>query len=780
MPTEILRVARTYPFADVGLPLIGEANVWVEDSIQDGVSRGYVQWILQQAIEGTAPGQLELLVFDASLSGLSAPFEDLNSGGERLLRILNDADDLKVTLEFLRNHIQGVNNVIQGLAPSLVDFRNQVNYPVEGYKIMVLSTDLTTLDDDTQNLLAILLKVGPRAGVSFVIHSMTLGVNPFLIALCDKVSCRNGFVTVEGYQGIRWDPPPARALIRSAQHVSHALATMQLSQINFDQVQSTDEPGTASSASGVSFAIGRYGLSTVEITLGDELNQRHNMLVTGAVGQGKSNLLSIMIHSLAQRYSPAEIELYLLDFKEGVTLQRFFNAETGEYLPHARVLGLEADREFGLSIFRHLFSLYKERMWVFKQHGVANIQEFRRLGHNMARIIVMIDEFQMMFAEKDRVSDEIADLMIRGVRLFRACGIHFVLASQTIGGNLALMGSAGDGLFSQVPVRIALKNSVSESHATLGPKNEAAAHLRAREAIVNLDYGTVSANRKTSIAFADESVLAPLRRRWWEMYRAIFPAPYIFAGDRARSLYDDVDHLQTPEHGRHAPAALLGTRIEVDAKPLQVSLEREIGRNIAVLGTGNGVAALSCIALSLAMQAATDHMRFILLDLRDDELEWTTSRDLLLTRLGSYPGCSAESVSKTQVTALLSALLAETHSRDRFDERIFLLGFGMDRIRSMPPEFEELVRGGSTAGVHVVGWWTKVDSFKGHVGYGGDAYFDIRVVLRLDPQSVKQLMNDPLLDWKPSDNRALAWDMATMSDPVPLIPYSITSVHDKS
>ena len=120
-----------------------------------------------------------------------------------------------------------------------------------------------------------------------------------------------------------------------------------------------------------------------------------------------------------------------------------------------------------------------------------------------------IDEFQMMFADNDRLSAEIAVLLVQGARLFRACGIHIVLASQTIGGNVSLMGSAGEGLFGQFPVRIALKNSLSESHATLGSRNDAAAHLRAREAIVNVDYGQLSANRKTTIAFADWSRAKP-------------------------------------------------------------------------------------------------------------------------------------------------------------------------------------------------------------------------------------------------------------------------------
>ena len=765
--SEALRVARSYRLANVDLPLLGEANVWVEDSIQDRTSISYAQWILQQALENTAPGQLELIVYDATLSGLSAPFVGLNGGGERLLTTLNDPADFKKTLEFLRDHVQAVNDVIQGLAPSLVEFRKKVDYPVEGYKIVVLSADVTSLDDDTQNLLAILMNVGPAAGVTFIVHSMTLDVNPYLIALCDKVTCRRGTVAVEGYQPIKWLQPAAEGLITTGNRVAKALATMAINPTRFDQVE-TEPAGVATSEDGVTFAIGRYGQSKVQITLGDELNQRHNMLITGAVGQGKSNLLSVIIHSLAHCYSPAELEMYLLDFKEGVTLQRFMDARTGVYLPHARVLGLEADREFGLSVFRHLFTVYRERMRLFKQVGVANIREYRRLGKPMPRVVVLIDEFQLMFSEKDRLTDEIADLLIKGVRLFRASGIHIVLASQTIGGNLALIGSAGEGLFGQVPVRVALKNSLSESHATLGPKNDAAAHLRAREAVVNLDYGAVSSNRKTSIAYADEALLAPLRRRLWEQYRNDFDPPYVFAGDQARSFADDQSMVEKSQH----PSAVLGYRIEVDAKPLQVELPRDAGRNVAVLGTGAGVAEMQSVAISLAAQASTKPMRFVVLDLLDSDAQWAATKHGFIQHLAAHEGVSADLVGKESVVGTLQQLADEVLAGRTSSSSIFVMGMGMQRLRSLPAEFEDLVRSGPTEGVHIIGWWTKLDSFKNQVGYGGEAYFDVRVVLQMEPHAVKQVMNDPLLDWKSASNRALAWDVAEMPTPVPIIPYS--------
>lgn len=771
----MLEAAESIDLATGDIPLLGQANLWVEDSLDKRSSFQFTQWVLQQALDHTHPGQLEIIVFDDVLSGLSAPFEGLNAAGERLLRTINDQQEFKNVLVFLRNHIQGVKRVIQGLSSNLVAFRRQMDYPVEGYKIVVVSTDVSFLDDDTQNQLSILLNAGPAAGVTFVIHSTSLGVNPYLVGLCDKYELKNGVIKVEG-QTLAVAPAVTPAsMIAAAQQVTKVLTTTAMKSIAFDSIQPTGTMWSQDSTDGITFAIGRYGLTNVEVTLGDELNQRHNMLVTGAVGQGKSNLLSVMIHSLCQRYSPAELELYLLDFKEGVTLQQFFDGPTGVFLPHARVLGLEADREFGLSLFRHLFDIYRDRMRLFKASGVQNIKHYRtpHPDRQLPRILVMIDEFQMMFADHDRISDEIADLLVRAVRLFRACGIHIVLASQTIGGNLSLMGSSGEGLFGQVPVRVALKNSLSESRATLGPKNEAAAHLRAREAIVNLDYGEVASNRKTSLAFADEKVLSPLRHSWWLRAKDSVPPPFVFDGQKRRSLADDANRLGLlARSAGQPPALMLGARIEVGSKPMEVRFGREVGRNLAILGGGDALAELQSAALSLATQAAkVGGARFVILDLHDANDAWINGRNRFTQALDET-GASWELVDSRTLRDVLARESAQLRASSDQPGETYILGVGLDRCRDMPSDFQEISRGGPAQGTHILGWWLKLDSFREQIGYGGESYFDTKIAMRLDAQSVKQFFGNPLLEWRAADNRALVWDSVELGEPVPIIPYS--------
>ena len=767
------QVADTISLGNDILGFIGRSNIWVEDSLVNRDSVRFTQFLMAKALEETAPGQLEVLVFDDALKGMAAPFQEVNSGGEKILRHINDAQELTETIHHLHEHIQAVLNVIQGRTDSLLDFRQQLSPKVEGFKLVVLSTDYELLSDEIKDKLTVLFKAGPAAGVTFLIHSMTLDVNELVLGLSQQCQV-DGSTVLDERSGVRgrFDPLSADELIAVSRRVASAVASAQVEPVAFSEVQPLDAPWSQSSRDGISFAVGTYGMSTIEVTLGDELNQRHNALITGAVGQGKSNLISVVVHSLCQRYSPSEVEFYMLDFKEGVTLQAFApDPSTGSFLPHARVLGLDADREYGVNVLRHLFAIYRQRMATFKASGVQNIRQYRLADPEavMPRIVVVIDEFQMLFADQDTVATTASDLIVKGARLFRACGIHFILASQTISSG-SILGSTAQALFAQVPVRLALKNSLAESHATLGLKNDAASHIRSREAIVNLDYGELSSNRKTTIAYADDAILAELRTAWWQQARDTVAPPEVFEGERRLSLHDDARVLPS----LHAGQAMLGRRISVGAAPLTVEFTTDVGRNLALLGTGPGHAVLLNTALSLLH--STPAAELILLDLIGN---WhlpahnavRATFEQQLTKIGG----TYRVVGKHQADTLVDELAEQVADRadDASAPPVYVVGFGLERWRSDSDDVQELAKSAPTVGIHLLGWWTKLDSFKEVMGFDGDASFDIRVAMHLDSASACDIFKEPLLAWTPQDNRALVWDSAVMSTPQGVIPYTV-------
>ena len=765
-----LEVAELIQIGKIDIKFLGRGNIWVDDTLNKN-SKDFVQGLIKFALDNTTPGQLELVVYDENLSGIASPFFGLNNSGEKLLTSIRNDKDFEEYLDHLRDHINGVLNVIGGRSRSLTHFRADVDYPIEGYKLIVISADYDLLKEDVKNKLLTLLRVGPNVGVSFLVHSMTLLENSSVLKYFSLLSNEGSEVTKNGELIIGDFPIPAKQeLIKTSENIAETISRMSLSSISFTDVQSTDKLWEESSVDGLTFCIGRYGLDIKDITLGDELNQRHNILITGAVGQGKSNLIYMVLHSLCQRYSPEELELYLLDFKEGVSLQPFVPDSEGVFLPHAKALGLEADREYGLSVLAHLLEVYKERMATFKDSNVQNLKQYRTAFPEqiMPRILLVIDEFQLMFSENDSISYEIAKLLMKGARLFRAAGIHILLSSQTIGGNNALMGSDAEGLFGQVPIRLALKNSISESYATLGQQNDAAAHLRSREAIVNLDYGNIASNMKTSIAFADELVLEPLRKVWWKSAMKVkkYPFPNVFIGSQKISLSrSNIESLR--EHNR--ALMVVGTKVSVSSAPLTLPFDNEFGRNFILFGNGPGIEIIGNISLSLA--ATSCNSRFLIVDLLKDDTGKDEKFSTLLSILSQY----SEHVEKINVhnfEEYLDDVLFHIDSEDQKKYPYFLIILGAERWNNIPSTFLDIMQRGSIVGVHLLLWCSQAGEMSDKFGYNWSSYFSTKAIMRLDSQSAGRILNDPLISWTSQNNRMLVWDNMEMDKPISVIPYS--------
>ncbi|GAA6841371.1 hypothetical protein HpHNI32_03720 [Helicobacter pylori] len=130
---------------------------------------------------------------------------------------------------------------------------------------------------------------------------------------------------------------------------------------------------------------------------------QNHTLICGRSGSGKSNFLHVLIQNLAFYYAPNEVQLFLLDYKEGVE----FNAYTDPILEHARLVSVASSVGFGVSFLSWLCKEMQERANLFKQFNVKDLSDYRKHGE-MPRLIVVIDEFQVLFSdsstkEKERV-----------------------------------------------------------------------------------------------------------------------------------------------------------------------------------------------------------------------------------------------------------------------------------------------------------------------------------------------------------------------------------------
>ena len=206
----------------------------------------------------------------------------------------------------------------------------------------------------------------------------------------------------------------------------------------------------------------------------------HHGLVGGDVRMGKTNLLHVLISQLALRYPPEELELYLLDFKEVE-----FDAYLTERLPHARAITSRTDREFGLSMLRRFHDEIERRARLCREARVTDLPDYRReTGQVLPRALVIMDEFQVLFSDEDRLAREAGRLLADIAKRGAAFGLHLLLATQSPGGPLAAYLRP---VYEQMALRIALGcTQPSVSQAILGEGNDAATRLvRAGDAIYN-------------------------------------------------------------------------------------------------------------------------------------------------------------------------------------------------------------------------------------------------------------------------------------------------------
>ena len=87
-------------------------------------------------------------------------------------------------------------------------------------------------------------------------------------------------------------------------------------------VPAEDAWWTSDSRSGIDVPLGRAGAMKLQnLDLGRGTSQ--HVLISGKTGSGKSTLLHVLITNVALRYSPDEVELYLVDFKKGVEFKAY-------------------------------------------------------------------------------------------------------------------------------------------------------------------------------------------------------------------------------------------------------------------------------------------------------------------------------------------------------------------------------------------------------------------------------------------------------------------------
>ncbi|MGL2512125.1 FtsK/SpoIIIE domain-containing protein [Helicobacter pylori] len=249
-------------------------------------------------------------------------------------------------------------------------------------------------------------------------------------------------------------------------------------------LQKDEKFWTESSQFKVSVPVG-WDINHKEVCFEIGKAQNHTLICDHS-GSGKSNFLHVLIQNLAFYYAPDEVQLFLLDYKEGVE----FNAYTDPILEHARLVSVASSISYGITFLKWLCDEMQKRAELFKQFNVKDLSDYRK-HEKMPRLIVVIDEFQVLFSDNKStkaVEGHLNTLLKKG----RSYGVHLVLATQTMRG-----GEIDSSIKAQIANRIALPMDAEDSSSVLG--DDAACDLVRPEGIFNNNGGHQKYHTKMSI-----------------------------------------------------------------------------------------------------------------------------------------------------------------------------------------------------------------------------------------------------------------------------------------
>jgi hypothetical protein len=764
----------------------------------EGAGREAAARVLQNAmlrlLTALPPGKVRFTIIDpVGLGQNFSAFMHLADYDEKLVnsRIWTEGAHIQRRLADLTEHMENViQKYLRNEFASIQEYNAQAGEVAEPFQILVVANFPANFSDEAAARLASIAASGARCGVYALISTDTRLALPRNFQLDDLAANAATLVWNSDEQRFQWaegelerlplaleEPPPVERFTEIIRAVGRLAKDASRVEVPFEMVTPAGPWWSADSRGGIEIPLGRAGAKNLQyLRLGTGTSQ--HVLISGKTGSGKSTLLNALITNLALHYSPEELEFYLIDFKKGVE----FKAYAAHQLPHARVIAIESEREFGLSVLERLDQELKRRGDLFRQAGVQDIKGYRQTAGAAAlpRALLIIDEFQEFFTSDDRIAHDASLLLDRLVRQGRAFGIHVLLGSQTLAGAYSLARST----LGQMAVRIALQCSEADAHLILSEDNSAARLLgRPGEAIYNDANGLIEGNHPSQIVWlADDEREDYLQRvaEFAERRGVSLPPPIVFEGSAAADPSENrllQQALETPPR-ESRPAALrawLGAAVAIK-DPTEAVFRPQGGSNLLVIGQQEQLA-LGCLAVGMvglaaqlgpaaraarlaapAAGASSALKRFYVLDgTRPDAPEagfWS--------RLCQLERFDAALVPPRDAAQAIGELAAEVDRRlaagGQAGEPVFVVIYNLARFRDLKKaedySFDDegaavakklatILREGPPVGVHSLVWSDSYTTASRWFDRQALRDFDMRVLFQMSAADSSNLMDSP-------------------------------------
>ncbi len=726
------------------------------------------------------PGRLSFTVIDPV--GLGQSFSGvmhLADYAEHVInsRIWTQTQQIEQQLADLNEHMEKVIQMyLRSDYATIADYNLQAGTIAEKYHFVVVADFPSAFSETAAKRLLSIATSGARCGVYTLIHWDRRQPLPQDFAAEDL---RQGSVSVTkgrefaftdnlipGAALILDAPPPVELATEFIHKVGVSSRDSNRVEVPFEQVAPAPaERWSLETTQELRVAVGRTGATKLQyLALGK--GTRQHGLVAGKTGSGKSTLFHVIITNLSLWCSPDQVEFYLIDFKKGVE----FKCYATHRLPQARVVAIESDREFGLSVLQKLDDELKRRGDLFRKLGVQDVAGYKKAGGTepMPRTLLLIDEFQEFFVEDDKIAQTASLLLDRIVRQGRAFGIHALLGSQTLGGAYTMARTT----LGQMVVRIALQCNEADAYLIMDDSNPAPRLLsRPGEGIYNDAAGAIEGNSPFQVVWlSDDTRDAALEdvRQLANQSGRTFPGPLVFEGNAPSEIRENplfAALLAAPSaKAVPLPRIWLGAPNSIKG-PTEAVFQRQSGNNLLIVGQRDE-ATLAMFAvglLALAAQFPPGTARFVVCD---GSAPGTPPREYLDRVLQRMP--HGLTVAKAGDLPLVMKDLADELARRLEDPAgaegppIFLFIHGLQRFTRLrweedfgfstpdpdaPPNpavlLNTILTEGTRLGFHVIASCDTFNNLNRFLSRKALAEFELRVLFQMSANDSASLIDSP-------------------------------------
>ena len=735
--------------------------------------------IIFRLLAASPPGKVSLTIIDPVALGQNfaavmhlADYEDNVING----RIWTQPTQIEERLADLNEHMEKVIQMyLRNEYETIAEYNAEAGNIAEKYHFVVVADFPANFTQTAVRRLHRIAASGARCGVYTLIHWDQRQVSPpdFFPEELRKASV---VVATPGNQleltnpaapraTVVLDTPPLPDFATELLHkVGQASRGSNRVEVPFDQVAPPSaEVWSLETTGELRVPIGRSGANKLQyLAIGK--GTRQHALVAGKTGSGKSTLFHVIITNLSLWCSPEQVEFYLVDFKKGVE----FKGYAARRLPHARVVAIESDREFGLSVLQRVDDELKRRGDLFRKLGVQDLAGYKKTSGTevMPRSLLLIDEFQEFFVEDDRISQAANVLLDRIVRQGRAFGIHVLLGSQTLGGAYTLARAT----MGQMVIRIALQCNEADAYLIMDESNAAPRLLsRPGEGIYNDMAGASEGNSPFQAVWLPDDERDACLQRVRELADAKareFQGPIVFEGNAPADVRDNhalsellrastVQRAQLARMWLGAPNSIKG--------PTEAVFSRRSSNNLLIVGQRDEavLAILSLGLIALAAQHPRAAARFIWLE---SSGSGTTERALLDRVIASaqHQVNVAGVGNAARVIVDLAGDLQKRADSDAAAPEVFVFIHGLqnfkklrqdedfgfstdsgDKSENASAQFQKLITEGSSHGIHIIGSIDTYNNVNRFLGRKGLSEFEMRVLFQMSANDSASLCDDP-------------------------------------